>query len=255
MIEIQNMSAGYPGHPVLKNISLTIAPGQVTVITGPNGCGKSTLLKTLIRLNLHSAGTVLVAGRPVEEYLPNDLARKLAYLPQNRAVPEITVRRMVLHGRFPYLSYPRHYRKEDYAAVDTALERLGLRDLADTPMRTLSGGMQQKVWIAMAWAQDTPVILMDEPAAFLDISHRLQLMDMARQLAEDGKVVVLVLHDLPMALKYAHRIVVMKDGQLLDAGTPEEIFDRGSLEQAFSVRICRIAAEDGWQYYCTKEDL
>ena len=255
MIQIKNMSAGYPGKPVLRDLSLTLSPGEVTAIVGPNGCGKSTLLKALVRLNPHDAGHILVDGTAIEDYTPNALSRKISYLPQNRAVPDITVRRMVLHGRFPYLNYPRHYRKEDHLAVEAALSRLGLADLADTPMAQLSGGMQQKVYIAMALAQDTPVLLMDEPTAFLDIAHRLQLMDTARQLAREGKAVVLVLHDLPLALKYAHRMAVMKDGVLLDAGTPEEVFARGALEQAFSVTLRRTAAEDGWQYYCTREEL
>lgn len=254
MIELKNVRAGYPGKPVLHDLNLTIPAGQVTVIVGPNGCGKSTLLKALICLNPHHSGEILVDGKSIGEYAPNALARKIAYLPQKRSVPDITVRRMVLHGRFPYLSYPRHYRPQDHEAVDAALTRLGLTDLAETPMNKLSGGMQQKVYIAMALAQDTPVIAMDEPTAFLDISHQLQLMVLARELASSGKAVLLVLHDLPLALGYAHRIAVMKEGRILDAGTPEEIYTRGSLEQAFNVKIRRTAAEEGWQYYCIRED-
>ena len=254
MIELKNVSAGYPGKPVLHNLSLSIAPGAVTVIAGPNGCGKSTLLKALVRLNPHNGGEIRIGGAPIETFSPNALARKLAYLPQNRSVPDITVRRMVLHGRFPYLSYPRRYRPQDHAAVDGALNKLGLSDLADTPMAKLSGGMQQKVYIAMALAQDTPAILMDEPTAFLDIAHRLQLMDLARQLAREGKAVVLVLHDLPLALRYADRIAVLCDGRLLDEGTPEEVFARGTLEEAFCVKLHRTADQDGWHYYCTREE-
>ncbi len=253
MVSFQQVCAGYPGKQVLKNIDLTLLAGQITVLCGPNGCGKSTLLKALIRLNPHSGGEILVDGKPVERYDSAALAQKIAYLPQNRAVPDITVQRMVLHGRFPYLSYPRRYRKQDYAAVSEAMKQLGLTEYADTPMNQLSGGMQQKVYIAMALAQDTPVVAMDEPTAFLDIGHQLQTMDLARILANRGKAVLLVLHDLPLAMQYGDRVAVMKEGRILDTGTPEEIFTRGTLEGAFDIHLGRMNAEEKWQYYIRRK--
>lgn len=254
MIELKQVCAGYPGKRILQNLDLVVPAGQLTVLVGPNGCGKSTLLKTLIRLLRHDEGEILVDGREISTLSPNALARKIAYLPQHREVPDITAERMVLHGRFPYLSYPRRYRPQDREAVRDALAQLGLTELARTPMNQLSGGMQQKVYIAMALAQDTPAVILDEPTAFLDIAHQLQLMTLARQLADRGKAVLLVLHDLPLALEYGDRIAVMKEGRLLDAGTPEEIYARGTLKQAFSVNIHRTAVADGWRYYCTGEE-
>lgn len=248
MMEVKNLSAGYPGKPVLRNVNLQIPAGQVTVLAGPNGCGKSTLLKTLVGLISVEAGEILVAGKPMEDYSSGELARNVAYLPQKRPVPEITVERLVLHGRFPYLGYPRRYRGADYAAAEEAMNRLGLAEYRDTPVARLSGGMQQKAYIAMALVQDTPVILMDEPTAFLDIAHQLQLMEQAKALAGEGKTVVLVLHDLSMALGCADSMAVMSEGKCLFQGSPEDVFLSRCLDAAFGVEMQRFWTPNGWKY-------
>ena len=250
MLEIQNLSSGYPNHPVLQNISLTFPKGSVTVIAGPNGCGKSTLLKALAGI-LPSSGSLTLSGEDLGQLTPREMARRIAYLPQNRTVPEITARRLVLHGRFPYLSYPRRYRREDEDIADAAMKRLGIEDLAQRSLASLSGGQRQKVYIAMALAQDTPVVLLDEPNTYLDIAHQIRMMELARLLAEEGKAVVLVLHDLTMALEWADRLVVMGEGTVLTQGTPEEVFQSGCLSQAFGVTVNRVRTEQGWKYYYT----
>ena len=248
MLEVRNLSAGYPGHPVLRDISLTIPEGCVTVIAGPNGCGKSTLLKAVAGI-LPSTGSVTLSGEALAGLSSREMARRVAYLPQNRAVPEITARRLVLHGRFPYLSCPRRYRREDEAAADAAMQRLGIEALADRSLPSLSGGQRQKVYIAMILAQDTPVVLLDEPNTYLDIAHQIQMMELARLLAREGKTVVAVLHDLTMALEWADRLVVLGEGKILTQGTPEEVFQSGCLPQAFGVTVNRIRTEQGWKYY------
>lgn len=248
MFEIQNLSSGYPNHPVLQNISLTFPKGSVTVIAGPNGCGKSTLLKALAGI-LPSSGSLTLSREDLGQLTPREMARRIAYLPQNRTVPEITARRLVLHGRFPYLSYPRRYRREDEDIADAAMKRLGIEDLAQRSLVSLSGGQRQKVYIAMALAQDTPVVLLDEPNTYLDIAHQIRMMELARLLAEEGKAVVLVLHDLTMALEWADRLVVMGEGTVLTQGTPEEVFQSGCLSQAFGVTVNRMETEQGWKYY------
>ena len=250
MLEIQNLSSGYPNHPVLQNISLTFPKGSVTVIAGPNGCGKSTLLKALAGI-LPSSGSLTLSGEDLGQLTPREMARRIAYLPQNRTVPEITARRLVLHGRFPYLSYPRRYRREDEDIANAAMKRLGIEDLAQRSLASLSGGQRQKVYIAMALAQDTPVVLLDEPNTYLDIAHQIRMMELARLLAEEGKAVVLVLHDLTMALEWAGRLVVMGEGTVLTQGTPEEVFQSGCLSQAFGVTVNRVRTEQGWKYYYT----
>ena len=248
MLEIQNLSAGYSGNSVLTNVSLTLPGGAVTAILGPNGCGKSTLLKALAGI-LPATGAVLLDGQELLTLSSRELAKKVAFLPQNRPVPEISVKKLVLHGRFPYLSYPRRYRPEDHAIARAALVKMGIEDLADRSLSTLSGGQRQKVYIAMALAQDTPVVLLDEPNSFLDIVHQLQLMEQAKALAAAGKTVVMVLHDLSMALEYADHLAVFTKGNDLFQGSPEEVFLSGSLEAAFGVPIGRTQTPDGWKYY------
>lgn len=248
MLEIRKLSAGYDGKPVLQDISMEIPESAVTVIVGPNGCGKSTLLKALAGI-LPSTGSAVLDGRELFGLDRRELARTVAFLPQNRPIPEISVRNLVLHGRFPYLAYPRRYRQEDHEAAEAAMLRMGVADLADRMVSTLSGGQRQKVYIAMALAQDTPVVLMDEPNAFLDIAHQLQLMVQAKALAGEGKTVVLVLHDLPLALTFADSLAVLSEGKCLFRGSPEEVFRSGCLDIAFGVKMYRIQTKEGWKYY------
>lgn len=250
MLEVHNLHSGYSGTEVLHHVSLTAAAGQITVIIGPNGCGKSTLLKTICGILPAAAGQVLLDGRALLQLPRNLLAQQVAYLAQNRQTPDITVERLVLHGRFPYLRYPRRYRQEDYRAAARATEQMNLLALADTPLHHLSGGQQQQVYIAMALAQDTPVVLLDEPTTYLDIHHQLQLMRHARQLAALGKTVVMVLHDLSHAFQTADHLILMDQGAVMAAGTPEELYTDGSADRIFGIRLGRTRTGSGWGYYC-----
>ena len=250
MIELRTLSVGYRGQPVLQNISLAFLPGTVTALLGPNGCGKTTLLKTALGLLPPVAGEVWYDGAPLSSLTPRQAARMAAYLPQSRAVPDIEARRMVLHGRFPYLSFPRRYRASDYEAVQRALAAAGAEELAGRPLPQLSGGQRQKVYLAMALAQETPTVFLDEPTAWLDVRCQLDVMRAARTLADAGRAVVIVCHDLCLALRTADRAAVFAGGGLLLAGTPEAVYQSGVLDEAFEVRVRRIATEDGWQYFC-----
>ena len=250
MLELKNLSAGYPGRDVLRKIDLKFTPGRVTVLLGPNGCGKSTLLRAACGLLPISGGEVLLDGLPLAEYRPQQAARKVAYLPQSRSVPNITARRMVLHGRFPYLSYPRRYRQEDYEAADRALEQVDALEAANRSVAELSGGQRQKVYLAMALAQDTETILMDEPTTYLDIRHQMEVMALARTLAQQGKAVVLVLHDLCLAMETADEVAVLWEGELQQVGTPEEIFASGVLNRVMGIALSRTRTEEGWRYFC-----
>ena len=249
MLEIKNLTAGYGKVEILHNISLTAPAGAVTVLVGPNGCGKSTLLKAIAGIHPSTGGEILHDGEDLCHLDGCILAQWVAYLPQSRQIPEITAERLVLHGRFPYLSYPRRYRREDLEIARRAMADLCIEDLADRSLRTLSGGQRQKVYIAMALAQDTPIVMMDEPTNFLDIAHQMQMMTQARFLADSGKTVVLVLHDLSMALRYADHLAVMQDGRILMQGSPEAVFASGCLDVAFGIQVRRTTTEDGWQYY------
>ena len=252
MVEIRQLCAGYHDRRVLHGMDLTIPGGKLTVILGPNGCGKSTLLKVLCGILPLESGEVLLDGENVKTFSQRTMAQKVAYLAQSRHVPDITVLRLVLHGRFPYLGYPRRYRKEDYAHADRAMEAMGISDLADTPLQNLSGGQRQKVYIAMALAQDTPLILLDEPTTYLDISHQLQMMDHARHLTKQGKTVVMILHDLPHAFRTADHMILMENGRVSAEGAPEELYASGAVDRIFGIKLGRAHTEDGWRYFCER---
>lgn len=251
MIELKNVCAGYEGKTVLHHANVTFEAGKITVLVGPNGCGKSTLLKTIVRINPHSSGEIFVNGISVEKMNSKELARNVAYLAQNKKAPDISVLKMVLHGRFAHLGYPRRYRPQDMEIAKKALKWAGMEAEADKLVSKLSGGMQQKVYIAMALAQDADTILMDEPTTYLDVAHQLRLMEMARQLAKEGKAVVMVLHDLTQALEIADKVIVLKDGVISAQGTADEVFESGSLKEAFYVEIERVHTKSGWHYLCS----
>ena len=241
MLNLQHLSAGYGEKTILHDISLNFPAGTVTAILGPNGCGKSTLLRAAAGLIPLSAGTAAVEG-PV--------ARAIAYLPQSRPVPDMTAQQLVLHGRFPWLSWPRRYRETDIAIAKAAMDRLGIGEFADRPLGELSGGTRQKCFLAMALAQEAPTLLLDEPTSFLDVGHQLKLMALCRCLASEGKAVALVLHDLPLALQWADRVAVMDQGRMLALGTPEETWSSGILDRVFGVEVRRLENDGGTQYVC-----
>lgn len=252
MIELSHLSAGYPGRPVLRDVSAVFPGGALTVVAGPNGCGKSTLLKTLCGILPCASGEIRVDGTPLAAL--RYPARTVAYLPQNRPTPDITVERLILHGRFPYLSYPRRYSAGDRAVARQAMETMNLTALADTPVQKLSGGIRQKVYLAMALAQDTPVVLLDEPTTYLDIAHQLQIMREARALCAQGKTVVMVLHDLLTAMRIADHLLVLHEGRAAAQGSCEEIWESGCLDRVFGVALRRMETPDGVQYYYAPPD-
>ena len=241
MLKLEHLSAGYGEKTILHDISLDFPPGTVTAILGPNGCGKSTLLRAAVGLIPVTAGAV--SGEEPR-------ARYVAYLPQTRPVPDMTVRQLVLHGRFPWLSWPRRYRDRVMEIAAAALDRLDIGEFADRPLAELSGGTRQKCFLAMALAQEAPTLLLDEPTSFLDVGHQLKLMALCRRLASEGKAVALVLHDLPLALQWADRVAVMDAGRILALGTPEEIWKSGVLDRVFGVEVRRLDAGGEGQYVC-----
>ena len=255
MIDVINLCTGYEKKQVLHNICVSFPKGKITVLIGPNGCGKSTLLKTFVRINSHTSGEIWIQEKSIESYSSNELAKQIAYLPQKKQTPDISVRRMVLHGRFPYLHYPRKYREEDIVMAKHALARVGLSAFEEENINRLSGGMQQNVYIAMALAQDTQTILLDEPTTYLDISHQLRLMKMMRTLADEGKTIIMVLHDLSQAFRVADKLVVLKEGKVLATGTPKQMYENKKhiITDTFDVEMERIETKTGWHYIC--EDI
>lgn len=251
MVQLFDLTAGYGDREILHGLNLEFRPGELTAVIGPNGCGKSTLLRAIAG-QVPSGGKTILSGMDASALSHTGRARQVAYLPQSRPVPEMTVGQLVLHGRFPYLSYPRRYRREDLAAAEQAMEAMGIRHLREEFLSTLSGGTRQKCYIAMALAQDSPVILMDEPTAGLDMSRRLDLLEQCRALAHRGKTMVLVLHELELALRFADRLILMEEGTVTAEGTPEEILSTGEAERVFDLSVETIHTPAGPRYYFEK---
>lgn len=255
MIRLNNLSAGYFGNPVIYEITMEFTPGKITVLLGPNGSGKSTLLKAALGLLPPINGEVMYDGVDIRQLKRRQIAQKAAFLTQSRNTPSIQALRMVLHGRFPYLTYPRHYGKQDYAISRSAMKSTGSLQHQDTNVSQLSGGQRQGVYLAMALAQDTQTIFMDEPTTYLDISRQFQMMQTAHSLARVGKAVVLVLHDISLAQREADCIAVFQEGRLLCCDTPDSVYQSGILEQVFDVGIHRMNTPHGTQYYCIPKEM
>ncbi|MBQ4775430.1 Fe(3+) dicitrate ABC transporter ATP-binding protein FecE [Pectobacterium versatile] len=232
----QNLTAGYGDKRILDGLSLSLPAGKITALLGPNGCGKSTLLKCFAKLLTPESGTIQLNGKPLSAFSARQLSRHLALLPQQHLTPEgITVRDMVAYGRSPWLSLWGRLSPDDRQRVQLAMEKTHIVDLADKRLTDLSGGQRQRAFLAMLLAQDTPVVLLDEPTTYLDINHQVELMKLLRELNQAGKTVVTVLHDLNQASRYCDHLVMLADGRVMAQGSPHEVMKPALLQQVFSI--------------------
>ena len=253
MITIDQVSFAYAeGKNSLRDVSLTIHPGECVLLCGESGCGKSTLLQMCCGLLKPSRGQVLIDGKDISKMKHIELAQKISYMEQVHNSGSITVRALVSHGRFPYLGYPRRFTAQDKKIVDEALEAASVSDIADRKVSELSGGQRQRAYIAMTLAQDTDIVLLDEPSTYLDISSQFELMDIVSAMKNRGKTVVTVLHDLNMALSNSDMTAVMKNGRLLGVFPPREAAERGLIRQALGVEA--VLDEKTGQYLLFKGD-
>lgn len=225
------------GTPILRDLSVTIPKGEITALLGRNGCGKSTLLKLLNRLILPASGEIFLEERALGDYPARELARKMAHLTQTPVAPSgLTVRELVGFGRHPYLGFLGRKSSKDREMVEWALAKTELLQLAERPLEALSGGQRQRAWVAMALAQDTEYLLLDEPTTYLDIAHQLEVLELLAQLnQEEGKTVVMVVHEPNHASQYAHHVVGLLAGVVVMQGSPSEIFVEEKIVELFGV--------------------
>ncbi|WP_447867285.1 ATP-binding cassette domain-containing protein [Rahnella bonaserana] len=237
----EDLTLGYDKKVVARELSVSIPQGKLTVIIGPNACGKSTLLRTLSRLMQPQSGAVFLDGRLIGDYGTREVAKRLGLLPQSSTAPgDISVADLVARGRYPHQSLFSRWTAQDTQAVNEAMQATGVYELAERTVNSLSGGQRQRVWIAMVLAQQTPLLLLDEPTTWLDIAHQIDLMElMCRLNQENGRTLVVVLHDLNQACRYAGHLIAMRDGKILAEGAPADIVTPALIEQVFGLR-CTI---------------
>ena len=237
VLNVDQIATGYSNKLIINDLSVSIPENKITTIIGPNGCGKSTLLKAISRVLKTKSGAVYLDGRAIHELETREVAKRMAILPQTASAPEgLTVFELVSYGRFPHQKGFGSLKKEDYKYIYWALDVTGLNEFKDRPIEALSGGQRQRVWIAMALAQGTEILILDEPTTYLDLAHQLDILLLLQRLKEEeGRTIVMVLHDLNHASRFSDYMIAMKDGTLMIEGTPEEVMTCPNLENVFNI--------------------
>ena len=235
MISANELKFGYDRAPLFDSLSCNMANGRITALLGPNGSGKSTLLKLCGGLLNPISGSVALDGTDISSLSPKQLAKRLSFLPQSRPTPAITVAALVANGRFPYRGISGRLSADDRIAIEKALLMTSLQDKADRELRTLSGGERQKAYLAMLIAQETPHLLLDEPTTYLDINHRIELMELLHTLRDEDKCIVAVLHDIDLAAEYCDNAIVLSNGSIIHEGSAAAICETDALQIAYSV--------------------
>lgn len=233
----RKLTLAYDKVPIVENLSAAIPTGKITALVGPNGCGKSTLLRGLARLLKPQSGVVYLDGESIAKLPTRDVAKRLGVLPQAPVAPEgLTVRELVAQGRYPHQSWLQQWSQDDEALTEQALSMTDMQELGDRPLDTLSGGQRQRAWIAMTLAQDTDILLLDEPTTFLDLAHQLEVLDLLYDLNQTQRhTIVMVLHDLNQASRYADYLLVMRQGKIFAQGTPAEVMTEAMVQEVFGL--------------------
>ncbi|MBD2871733.1 ABC transporter ATP-binding protein [Paenibacillus arenilitoris] len=238
-----SLDIAYDDRLIVQNLNIAIPQGKITALVGSNGSGKSTILKTMARIMNPAGGSVLLDGKSIHKQSTKDVAKQLAILPQNPTAPDgLTVSELVSYGRFPYQKGFGSMSKDDRQIVQWAIEATGMMEFADRPVDQLSGGQRQRAWIAMALAQETDILFLDEPTTFLDMAHQLEVLHLLQKLNEvNNRTVVMVVHDLNHAARYAHHMIAIKKGSVVGEGSPIEVITPEIMREVFNIEADIVA--------------
>jgi iron complex transport system ATP-binding protein len=243
-LETDALTLSYGDSIIIEDLDLKIPKGEITVFIGGNGCGKSTLLRSLARLLKPQQGSVLLEGDAIAKLPTREVAKKLAILPQGPVAPEgLTVLQLVKQGRYPYQNWFKQWTEEDEKMVNSALNATGMAEFAERHVDSLSGGQRQRAWIAMTLAQETDIILLDEPTTYLDMTHQIEILDLLFELNEtEQRTIIMVLHDLNLACRYAHHIIAIKDRRIYAEGKPEHVINCNLVRDVFEMN-CEVTVD------------
>lgn len=255
MMEFNNLRAGYDGVEKLHEMDGRLERGRLTAIIGPNGCGKSTLIKCCAGLLKPMGGEIRLDGVNLYAIPEKERARSISYMPQSRITPDISVKQLVTHGRYPHMKWGQSLRGEDKDIINASIERVKLTGYAGKQVSRLSGGERQRAYLAMMLAQQSDIMLLDEPTTYLDLSSQFALMELLQKLRDEGRGIAVVLHDLALALEYADEIMLMRRGKLVISGSPEEVYQSGEIQRAFAVEIRRAPDEKYTFYPAGQEEI
>ena len=256
-ISVKNLSVAYESNTIIEDMNLSIPKGKISIIIGANGCGKSTLLKTIARINKPKSGDIFINNKNIKKVKEKDIAKEVAFLPQGPVCPSgLTVRELVAFGRFPHQKIIGGLNNHDKETIDWAIKETGLSEFADREVENLSGGQRQRAWIAMTLAQETEIIMLDEPTTYLDMSYQLEVLEVLQKLNREKKItVVIVLHELNNACRFADNIIGLKKGKLVCEGSPIDVINKENLKEIYGIDAKLQLSEDGKYPICMDYEL
>lgn len=256
-ISVKNLSVAYENNTIIEDLSLSIPKGKISIIIGANGCGKSTFLKTLARINKPKAGEIFINKKDIKKINEKNIAKEVAFLPQGPVCPSgLTVRELVAFGRFPHQKLIGGLNSHDKKVIDWAIKETGLSEFADREVENLSGGQRQRAWIAMTLAQETEIIMLDEPTTYLDMSYQLEVLEVLEKLNKEKNItVVIVLHELNNACRFADNIIGFKKGKIICQGKPIDVINKENLKEIYGIDASLRASENGEYPICTEYEL
>lgn len=256
-ISIKNLSVSYENNTIIENMNLSIPKEKISIIIGSNGCGKSTLLKTISRINKPKSGDIFINNKNIKKVKEKDIAKEVAFLPQGPICPTgLTVRELVAYGRFPHQKMIGGLNSHDKEVIDWAIEKTGLKEFSEIEVENLSGGQRQRAWIAMTLAQETDIIILDEPTTYLDMSYQLEVLEVLKKLNEEKKItVVIVLHELNNACRFADNIIGLKKGKIICEGRPIDVINKDTLKEIYGVEANLQISENGEYPICMEYEL